>query len=82
MNSKIKVIANSRVNYLMVAGEDVVNGQMPIETALEIINKGTETRSTLHPGYALCIDGKYFFETYEEKSTKGQKPITKKRENR
>lgn len=81
--TKLKVINNSRVTYLMKAGKDIVKGQMDVSQAKKFINNGSE-ESTEFPGFGILAEGKYYFETIDEEtpSVKGTKPITKKRDKR
>lgn len=81
--TKLKVINNSRVAYLMKAGKDIVKGQMDVSQAESLMKKGSE-ESTEFPGFGILADGKYYLETITEivPSVKGEKPITKKRDKR
>lgn len=51
---------NGLVQFLMVAGKDVVYSEMPITIAEQLCSKGT-TSSTKFHGYPICVDDKYYF---------------------
>lgn len=62
---KIKT-KNGRVKYLMIAGKDMVSGEMDEATALRMIEHGNLTNSD-NEDYPLCVDGKYLFPVAAEK---------------
>lgn len=51
---------NGIVPFLMVAGKDTVSSEMLLADAERLCAKGT-TVSTKFPGYAICVDDKYYF---------------------
>ena len=72
---KIKT-KNGRVKYLMIAGKDMVSGEMDEATALRMIEHGNLTNSD-NEDYPLCVDGKYLFPVAAEKKPE-PKPVEPK----
>lgn len=72
---KLKNI-DSKVPYIMAAGKDFVNGEMPLVTAEQICSRGTQTASKLFPDFPICVDDKFYFAgtSTKSKSRKSKTP--------
>lgn len=69
---KLKV-ENGMVRCLYLAGKDMVEEKLTASVAAGIL-KGAQKKITSeeHPGFPLCVDGKWFFPVEE-------KPVTRTR---
>lgn len=63
LNSK-----NGKVEFLMVAGKDLVKNTMDEGEALKLIGKGKVTNADNHGAFNLCVDGRYYFPALTEQT--------------
>lgn len=72
------VIKDGKVAYLYKAGKDLVSGQLEASVAQAIV-KGSKNKTTTndHPGFPLCVDGKWFFPIEENGGVRPQKKSKK-----
>lgn len=61
MNYKLTDV-NSKVNFLLKTGKDLVKNQMPVAGAKGIISKATNLKKSEIEGYPINVDDKWFFE--------------------
>ena len=66
---KLKII-HGKVHLYMKTGNDYVSHLMEENDAKKIINSGTVTQTTVHPGHPLTVDDKYYFEASLERKAK------------
>ena len=63
-------INGDKVPYLYEEGKDTVKATMDASVAQKIVNKGKVSQSKKHPGYPLCVNGKFYFQGVKEKPEK------------
>lgn len=62
-------INDGKVAYIMVAGKDYVQGEMPLDSVNELYSKGKKRASNRFKGFPVCVDEKYFFAATSSRKT-------------
>lgn len=61
---------NGSVEFIMIAGKDLVRHKMPLHEAEKLVKNGKVSKSERFAGYPLCVDNTYFFAAVLEKKSK------------
>lgn len=62
-------VNDGKVAYIMVAGNDYVQGEMSVDIVNDLYAKGEKRASNRFQGFPVCVDEKYFFAATSTRKT-------------